>query len=414
MEINQNTVNIVNIAEKKVKNQFGYINDIAYKNQLKVLKSFQNNAVQARHFNGTTGYGYDDSGRDNLNKVFAEIFDAEDALVSPNIVSGTHALTLLLFGILRPNDNFLSISGEPYDTLNDVIHGENKGSLKDYNIDYDKIDLKNNCFDMPKIFEKIKKNKPKMVYIQRSRGYEWRDALSMNEITSAVSQIKKLYPDIIVAVDNNYGEFVDVIEPTSIGADLIAGSLIKNAGGGIAPTGAYIAGKKNLIEQISYRLTSPSIGNEVGSHISGYLPYYQGIFLAPITVANALKGSILMGQVYNDLGYETLPKPNSICNDIIRSIKFKTETELIEFCRAIQASSPVDSNVVPYPSDMPGYQNQIIMAAGAFMQGSSIELSADSPIKEPYIAYLQGGLTYEHIKIATCYTIEYLNKLKNI
>lgn len=412
MNFNINTINFVENAEKKVKKQFENIDNIAYHNQYKVLNAFQNNAVQAHHFNGTSGYGYDDCGRDNLNKVFADIFDTESAIVSPNFVSGTHALTVMLFGILRPNDYFLSISGEPYDTLNDIIHGKNKGSLNDYNISYKKIDLKNNKFNMSKILSTIKKDTPKMVYIQRSRGYEWRDALSIPEISKAIQQIKSVNSDIVIAIDNNYGEFIDKIEPTSVGADLISGSLIKNAGGGIAPTGAYIAGKANLIEQISYRFTSPSIGNEVGSHISGYLPYYQGIFLAPITVANALKGSILMGQVYNDLGYETLPKPKSICNDIIRSIKFKTEFELIEFCRAIQASSPVDSNVTPYPSEMPGYKHQIIMASGAFMQGSSIELSADSPIKEPFIAYLQGGLTYEHVKIATCNTIECLSKLK--
>ncbi|MEG2454508.1 MAG: methionine gamma-lyase family protein, partial [Clostridia bacterium] len=336
------------------------------------------------------------------------------AIVSPNLLSGTHALTVLLFGILRPNDNFLSICGELYDTLHDVIFGDNIGSLKDYHISFDKVDLnKNGSFDMPKILEKINKNLPKMVFIQRSRGYAWRDALSISDIKSAISEIKSRYPNIIVAVDNCYGEFVDTLEPTSVGADIVCGSLIKNPGGGIAPTGAYIAGRADLIEQVGYRLTSPSIGTEVGSYLNGYLPFFQGLFLAPTVVANALKGSVLFGQTYTDLGYVTLPKPKKACNDIIRSIKFDTENELIEFIRAIQAVSPIDSNVVPYPWEMPGYSDKVIMAAGAFVQGSSIELSADSPIKAPYIAYLQGGLTYEHAKLAVNYTVEYINILKN-
>lgn len=408
-------INIQNIdefianCEKKCKIQFDEVEKIALFNQEKVLKAFQKNAVQARHFYGTTGYGYDDVGRDTLNRVFADVFHTEDAIVSPMIMSGTHALTLALFGILRPGDTFLSIAGDLYDTLYDVIYGKNNGSLADFNVKFDKIDLKNGTFDEEKIIKTIEKVRPKMVFIQRSRGYQWRDALSIAEIKDVIGKIKQKF-DVIVAVDNCYGEFIDYFEPTDVGADLIIGSLIKNAGGGIAPTGAYLAGKSEVIRQISYRFTSPSIGNEIGSYLSGYLPFYQGLFLAPVTVKNAVKGSILFGQAYNDLGYETLPKPDAKCNDIIRSIKFDTEDELVEFIRGVQASAPIDSNVVPYPWDMPGYNDKVIMAAGAFVQGSSIELSADSPIRKPYVAYLQGSLTYEHAKIAVKQTIEYLIK----
>lgn len=406
----QNIDEFIQKSEQKCQNQFEEIDKIALYNQEKVLKAFQKNAVQARHFYGTTGYGYDDVGRDTLNRVFSDVFQCEDAIVSPMIMSGTHALTLALFGILRPGDTFLSIAGDLYDTLYDVIYGKNIGSLADFNISFDKIDLKNGAFDEENIIKTIEKTRPKMVFIQRSRGYSWRDALSIDAISDIIRKIRQKNKDIIVAVDNCYGEFIDYLEPTNVGADLIVGSLIKNAGGGIAPTGAYLAGKAEVIRQISYRFTSPSIGNEIGSYLSGYLPFYQGLFMAPITVKNAVKGSILFGQVYNDLGYETLPNPGVKCNDIIRSIKFDTEDELVEFIRGVQASAPIDSNVVPYPWDMPGYNDQVIMAAGAFVQGSSIELSADSPIRKPYVAYLQGSLTYEHAKIAVKQTIEYLIK----
>lgn len=406
----QNIDEFIQKSEQKCQKQFEEIDKIALYNQEKVLKAFQKNAVQARHFYGTTGYGYDDVGRDTLNRVFADVFQCEDAIVSPMIMSGTHALTLALFGILRPGDTFLSIAGDLYDTLYDVIYGKNIGSLADFNISFDKIDLKNGAFDEENIIKTIEKTRPKMVFIQRSRGYSWRDALSIDAISDIIRKIRQKNKDIIVAVDNCYGEFIDYLEPTNVGADLIVGSLIKNAGGGIAPTGAYLAGKAEVIRQISYRFTSPSIGNEIGSYLGGYLPFYQGLFMAPITVKNAVKGSILFGQVYNDLGYETLPNPGVKCNDIIRSIKFDTEDELVEFIRGVQASAPIDSNVVPYPWDMPGYNDQVIMAAGAFVQGSSIELSADSPIRKPYAAYLQGSLTYEHAKIAVKQTIEYLLK----
>ncbi len=408
----QNIDEFIEKSEQKCANQFAEVEKIALFNQEKVLKAFQKNEIQARHFNGTTGYGYDDIGRDALSRVFADIFGAEAAIVSPLIMSGTHALTLVLFGILRPNDTFLSIAGNLYDTLHNVIFGENQGSLADFGVKFDKVDLKDGKFDTENILKKVDETHPKMVFIQRSRGYAWRDALSVAEIAEICGILKAKYQDLIIAVDNCYGEFVDYYEPTQVGADLIVGSLIKNAGGGIAPTGAYIAGKAEIIRQISYRFSAPSIGTEIGSYTAGYLPYYQGVFLAPISVKNAIKGSILFGQVYNDLGYETLPAPSGKCCDIIRSIKFDTEDELIEFIRAIQASSPIDSNVVPYPWDMPGYNDKVIMAAGAFVQGSSIELSADSPIRKPYIAYLQGSLTYEHAKIAVKQSLQYLSKIK--
>lgn len=401
MLIKNIAMQLIETAENKLKDNFKTLDDIAFNNQLKVLKAFQKNQIGLRHFTGTTGYGYDDIGRDTLGKLFSDFFHCESAIVTPLLASGTHALTVALFGILRPNDLMLSITGKPYDTLNDVIKGNNIGSLKDFNIKYHQIDLKKNQFDCEQIQSFLLNNKVKLVFIGRSRGYEWRNALSVADIEKITKLIKKIDNKIIVMVDNCYGEFTDIVEPTDANVDLMVGSLIKNAGGGIAPTGGYICGKKEAVEQVSFRLTAPSIGTEVGSYASGYLPFYQGAFLAPHVTINAIKGSLLMGQVFSDLGYQTMPKIGDPCNDIIRSIKFNTKEELISFCKTIQEASPVDSHVTPLPWDMPGYDSQVIMAAGAFVQGASIELSADSPIKEPYIAYIQGGLTYEHVKIAT-------------
>lgn len=403
MKLLQSAYEAVKTAEIKLAAQFKELDEIAFSNQLKVLNAFQEEGVQARHFSQTSGYGYDDVGRDALNRIYARVFNAEAALVSPLIVSGTHCLTLALFGLLRPGDTMLAISGKPYDTLNEVICGNDIGSLKDFGINYRQIDLINGEFDDKLIADAINSDASiKLVFIGRSRGYEWRDALSIDQIKKIIEVIRAVKTDqITVMVDNCYGEFIDIREPIEVGADIVAGSLIKNPGGGIAPTGGYICGKAKAIEQISYRMTAPSIGSEVGSYTSGYRLFYQGLFIAPHVTINAVKGSMLMGHVFSDLGYETMPLPNTLPKDIIRSIKFNTSEELIEFCRNIQESSPVDSNVVPYPWDMPGYEDQVIMAAGTFVQGASIELSADSPIKEPYIAYLQGGLTYEHVKIAT-------------
>lgn len=410
MNYSKNIVDFVNNAENKLTNQFKEIDKIALYNQSKVLDAFRQEQVALRHFSQTNGYGYDDIGRDTLCKIFAKTFGAESAIVSPLIVSGTHALTLALQGILRPGDEMLAISGAPYDTLMKVINGEGIGSLKDFNISCKQVELVNGKFDFNKIKESIS-NKTKMVFMGRSRGYEWRDALSIDQIEEVTTFVKNINKDIVVMCDNCYGEFMDYKEPTEVGVDLMAGSLIKNPGGGIAPTGGYIAGKEIYVNQVGYRLTAPSIGMEVGSYAYGYKDFYQGFFLAPHVVANAVKGSTLFGQVFCDLGFDTCPAPSAKCNDIIRSIKFDTEDQLIKFCRAIQEISPIDSNLTLYPWDMPGYDNQVIMAAGTFVAGASIELSADSPIKEPYIAYMQGGLTYEHVKLALMYCLQKLKLL---
>lgn len=413
MEFDSKVVSIVNNAEKKLAHFFNELEEISFANQNKVLQAFQNNSVAQRHFSGTTGYGYDDIGRDTLCKVFADIFHCEATIVSPLIASGTHALTLALFGILRPNDKMLAISGAPYDTLMSVIAGENIGSLKDFGVEYEEIALKNNDFDFDTIAQSIAIKKPKLVFIGRSRGYEWRDALSVKQIGKAIQFVKKIDKNIIVMVDNCYGEFMDTIEPTDVGADLMVGSLIKNPGGGLAPTGGYIAGSDFAISQVAFRLTSPSIGMEIGSYYAGYQPFYQGIFLAPHTTMNATKGSALFAQVFSDLGYDVCPAPTAKCNDTVRSIKFNTKEELIGFIQSIQKASPIDSNVLPMPWAMPGYDDEVIMAAGTFVGGASIELSADSPIKEPYIAYVQGGLTYEHVKIAVIMCVQQLLESKN-
>lgn len=411
MFISLPAMEIVEKAELEALEQYRKVDDIALYNQRKVLEAFERAEVQLRHFNSTSGYGYDDIGRDTLAKIFADVFKTESAIVSPHIVSGTHALTVALFGVLRPGQTMLSISGSPYDTLQEVIGGTNIGSLKDFNIAYKQCELKNNDFDLLAIEYELKSdNTIKLVFIGRSRGYEWRDALSVEQIGKVIQHIKSIRDDVVIMVDNCYGEFVETTEPTEVGADLCVGSLIKNPGGGIAPTGGYIVGKQSVVEQVSYRLTAPSIGSEVGSYANGYTAFYQGLFMSPHVTAGAIKGSILFGKAFDMLGYDTMPLPNSTPRDIIRSIKFNTADELIAFCRAIQSVSPIDSNVVPYPWDMPGYSDQVIMAAGTFVQGASIELSADSPIKEPYIAYCQGGLTYEHVKLAVMATISAIKK----
>ncbi len=400
-------------CENDCKDTFAEIDKIALYNQEKVLNAFIDNKVALRHFAPTTGYGYDDVGRDTLAKIFADVFNTERAIVSPLIASGTHALSMALFGILRPDDLFVSISGTPYDTLEEVISGDNIGSLKDFKISFSKVELlENGDFDKEKIRAELKK-KPKLVTVQRSRGYSWRKSFSCKELSDIISYVKNILPEVCVMVDNCYGEFVDTSEPTDAGADIIVGSLIKNPGGGLASTGGYIAGKERYIAQIEGRFTAPGTGTEIGSYSGGYRNFYQGLFMAPHVTAQALKGSVLFGYAFDKLGYETLPKPQERCNDIIKSIKFDTENELVSFCQTIQKCSPVDSFAVPYPWDMPGYSHKVIMAAGTFVQGASIELSADSPIKEPYIAYLQGGLTYEHIKIAAKRCVEEIYNMKN-
>jgi len=407
MNYSEKAISIVEQAEKNT--DFSCVESIALFNQSKILEAFKKFRLSYRHFSGTNGYGYGDEGRDTLNRVYAEVFRAEDALVTPYLASGTHALTLMLRGILMPGDKLLSVSGEPYDTLNTVISGKNMGSLADYGISYGQISLKSDgAFDCNAIAKSLKG--VKAVLITRSRGYEWRDARPIRDIEEVIKFIKNLEPSVIVAVDNCYGEFTDTIEPIEAGADITAGSLIKNAGGGIAPSGGYIAGKRELVAQCAYRLTAPGIGMEIGSYAYGYRLFYQGLFMAPSVVKSAIKTSMLMGNVFHSLGYPTLPAPNVKCNDIIRSVRFPDKESLITFCRAIQAVSPVDSYVTLEPWAMPGYECEVIMAAGTFVAGASIELSADSPIREPYIAYIQGALTYEHGKLATISCAEELLK----
>ena len=399
---------LIKESEAKCKPIFEIIDDVAYKNQYKILDAFRNNNIGPRHFAQTTGYGYDDVGRDTLNKLFAEITGSESAICSPLIMSGTHALTIALFGLLRPNDTILSITGAPYDTLHDVINSEGIGSLKDFGVNYAEFDYRK--ISENETVESLTKISPKVVFFQRSRGYTDNKALSVEELGKIYSLTKKVLPNAIIVTDNCYGEFTDVIEPTQVGADVIVGSLIKNPGGGIAPTGGYIAGKSIYIDQIAGRFSSPSVGCEVGSYAASYLPFYQGLFLAPRVTANAMKGAVLFSCVFNKLGYKTVPDYTEKPNDVICSINFNTAEELISFCQSVQYASPVDSNVTPFPWDMPGYTHQVIMAAGTFIQGASIELSADAPIKEPYIAYMQGGITYEHIKIALSEILEKVAK----
>ncbi len=395
MKINE----VITNAENDLSDAFSRIENIALYNQNKVLEAFRKNRVALMHFAPTSGYGYDDIGRDTLCRLFADIFNCESALVSPLIANGTHAISAALFGILRPGNTLYSITGNPYDTLMDVVEGDNIGSLKDFGVEFIKTELTSDGkIDADTVLKTVKINKPDAVFIQRSRGYSWRSALSVQEIAEIVAQIKKI-KDIPVIVDNCYGEFTDITEPTDFGADIAVGSLIKNPGGGLAPTGGYIAGKKSLTDLIAGRLTAPGIGMEVGSYAFGYQYFYQGLFMAPHIVAQALKASALFSRVFGILGYATLPVYGEKQNDIITSIKFNTKEELISFCQTIQTYSPVDSHVLPEPWDMPGYKHQVIMAAGAFVQGASIEMSADAPIKEPFIAYFQGSLTYEHAKI---------------
>lgn len=391
---------LIDGSEKSLSEEFRKIDDIALYNQEKVLAAFQKNRVALRHFAPTTGYGYDDIGRDTLAKVFADAFSAESAIVSPLLANGSHAISTVLFGLLRPGDILYSASGSPYDTLIDVITGENIGSLRDYGIKFVKEDLIDGQFDLRSIENFAAKNKPKVVFLQRSRGYSSRNAFTVKTLKTVIDIVKSASKDSIVVVDNCYGEFVEKQEPIEAGADIIVGSLIKNPGGGLAPTGGYIAGKETLIQLISYRLTCPGIGREVGSYANTYQYFYQGFFMAPHVVAQAVKAAQLFCRTFDKLNYNVLPKPGDDYGDIIASINFNTAKELIDFVQTIQSVSPVDSYVLPEPWDMPGYNHQVIMAAGTFVQGASIELSADSPIKAPYIAYFQGALTYEHAKIA--------------
>lgn len=394
---------IENASEKALnlcKNQFEAIDEITEYNQLKVQKAFIDHGISESHFVSSTGYGYGDRGRDTLDKVWAQVFCAEDALVRHNFTCGTHTLSVALFGVLRPNDKMLCVTGTPYDTIHNVIgiSGKGMGSLKDFGVEYSEVPLKNEKPDLQAI-EHAVQDDTTMVYIQRSRGYELRPSLTVEEIGEIVKIVKHKNPDVIVMVDNCYGEFVQKMEPTQVGADLIAGSLIKNAGGGIATTGGYIAGRHDLVEKCAFRLTTPGLGKEVGASLGYNRELYMGLFYAPHTVGEALKSAVYISAMFSIFGYDTTPKYDAKRGDIVQSLGLENEESLVAFCQGIQSGSPIDSYLLPEPWDMPGYDSKVVMAAGAFTLGSSIELSADAPIREPFYAWIQGGLTFHSAKI---------------
>ena len=395
--------------EEELKSRFEDIDRMAEYNQLKVIRAMQEHRVNAECFHFVSGYGYDDYGRDTLEKVYASVFHTEGALVRPQITCGTHALSLALGANLRPGDELLSAGGKPYDTLEGVIGiRPSNGSLAEYGVTYRQVDLlPDGSFDFEKI-EKAIHEKTKMVTVQRSKGYQTRPSFSVAQIGEVIRFVKQIKPDVICMVDNCYGEFVEETEPSDVGADLVVGSLIKNPGGGLAPIGGYIAGKQSLIDSCGYRLTSPGLGREVGASLGVMQSFYQGLFLAPTVVASALKGAVLAANIYEKLGYKVVPDAVQSRHDIIQAVELGTAEAVIAFCQGIQAAAPVDSYVMPEPWAMPGYDSDVIMAAGAFVQGSSIELSADGPIKPPYAVYFQGGLTWPHAKLGILMSLEYL------
>ena len=398
--IKEDVIELSKKTEKDLDPIFKEVEEIEEYNSLKVLSAFQKYNLSEMHFNGTTGYGYGDIGRDTIESIFADIFKAEDSLVRTQFISGTHAISTLLFGILRPNDTLISISGKPYDTLDEVIGiVENKSSLQSYGVKYEQIELVNDDFDYKAIEERVKKGNIKLIEIQRSRGYSTRKTIDLEKVEKVIKLIKDIDRNIIVMIDNCYCEFVTKKEPIEVGADVVVGSLIKNLGGGIAPNGGYIAGRKDIVELAAERLTAPGLGKEVGPSLGINKQILQGLFFAPQVVASSLKTAIFASKMLEELGYDVEPKFNDKRADIVQTIEFNDREKLIRFCQGIQAASPVDSNSVPMPWDMPGYTDQVIMAAGAFTQGSSIELSCDGPIRPPYIAFLQGGLTYRYGKL---------------
>lgn len=399
--ISPRVISLFDEAEHSLKQRFSELEQMAEANTAKVLKAFWDHNVSDSHFGSSTGYGYDDMGRETLDAIFAQVMGGEDAIVRHSIVSGTHALSLCLYGMLRPGDVLLSAAGKPYDTLEEVIgiSGDGRGSLKEFGVKYRQAELtEDGKLDKEAVLSLMDEN-VKVVWLQKSKGYGWRDSLSNREIGELCRAIKQKYPNCICAVDNCYGEFVEDKEPLEYGADLIAGSLIKNPGGGLAPCGAYVAGKRELVELASYRLTAPGIGRHEGATLGNNRSLYQGLFLAPHTVSQNLKVAALCGAVFEQLGFAVHPGSLDKRYCTIQAIRFEDEKKLISFCQGIQKGSPVDSYAAPQPWDMPGYQHQVIMAAGTFVQGATSELSADAPIKEPYVAYLQGGMTYESGKI---------------
>ena len=398
-------------AEARCQEAFRRMEAIEYHNTEKVLDVMRTHQVSPRHFAPTTGYGYDDVGRDTLEAISADLFHTEAAIVRPQIVSGTHTLSLAMFGVLRPGDELLYASGAPYDSLEEVIglRGDGACSLKEMNVSYAQVEMKDGKLDLPAIRAAMKPN-TRMVAVQRSRGYSTRPSLMPEDVEPLARMLHEEFPNACLMVDNCYGEFVCEKEPSDYGADLCAGSLIKNPGGGLAPTGGYIVGREDLIRRISFRLTAPGIGREEGSYAASYRPYYQGLFMAPHTGVQAVKTSILAAAVFEELGMRSSPAPDARRTDIIQALEFGTPERMVAFCQAIQAASPIDSMAEPEPWDMPGYADPVIMAAGAFVSGASIELSADGPMRAPYAVYLQGGLTYAHGRIALCRALEAMQK----
>ena len=407
--ISEKIENLANEAEANLQSEFAKIDVACTKNSLKVLTAFQKHKIAEVHFGSTTGYGYDDIGRDTIEKVFADVLKAEDSLVRTQFISGTHAITVALFACLRPKDTMLSICGKPYDTLDPIIGlQENASSLKAYQINYEQIDLKNNDFDISAILERVKKKDVKLIEIQRSRGYSLRNSLTIDKMENVIREIRKVNPEVIIMVDNCYGEFVQEKEPIEVGADMMVGSLIKNLGGGLAPNGAYIAGRKDLVALCAERLTAPGQGKEVGPTLDINKNILQGLYMAPNVVASSLKTAVFTSYLMEKLGYKVQPKFQEIRADIVQTIEFGDEEKLVKYCQGIQSGSAIDSVSVPMPWDMPGYTDKVIMAAGAFTMGSSIELSCDAPIREPFIAFQQGGLTYEYGKLGVLKAIQNL------
>lgn len=401
---------VIGQAEIEYADKFRAIDDISLFNQKKVLDAFIDCRVSVRHFSPSTGYGYGDDGRDKLSELFAKIFGSESALVSPHFASGTHTISTALFGILRPGDKALVLTGTPYDTLYNVIYGAGVGSLAEYNITVECVPLTDGKPDEKAIEAKLKETSYKILYIQRSPGYERRKGFSIANIQRLITFVKQ-FSDAPVVIDNCYGEFVEKYEPTEVGANLAIGSLIKNPGGALAPTGGYVAGDKSLVDKIAMRLTAPGVGAEIGSYEHTYRNFYQGLFMAPHVVAQARKGGLLIAAVMEKLGYNVFPPAKDDAGDIVRVVDFNDKDKMIAFCRAVQAASPIDGFALPEPWDMPGYVDQVIMAAGTFVQGSSIELSADAPVRPPYSLYVQGGITYEHTKIALMRCLEAFRKV---
>ncbi len=405
--ISEDIENLAIQTENELKEIFNKIDERCTRNSLKVLSAFQKNRISDMHFGSTTGYGYNDIGRDTIEKVFADVLNAEDSLVRTQFISGTHAITVALFACLRPGDTMLSICGKPYDTLDSIIGiEENASSLKSYNIKYEQIDLIDDDFDIKSIQERVSKGNVKLIEIQRSRGYAIRKSLTIDKIERAIKAIREVNKDVIIMVDNCYGEFVDDKEPLDVGADIIVGSLIKNLGGGLAPNGAYIAGRKDLVNLAAERLTSPGQGKEVGPTLGINKNILQGLYMAPSVVASSLKTAVFASRMLEKLGYNVQPKWDEKRADIVQTIEFGNSEDLIKYCQGIQAGSAIDSCSVPMPWDMPGYTDKVIMAAGAFTMGSSIELSCDAPIRPPFIAFQQGGLTYEYGKLGVLKAIQ--------